>query len=131
MTREAAKERILKVFDNEHWGASEVLDIVLNIEAEANEASFESVLFAASMAMNVTTEKVLKKERKREVVLARNLCFLYLRGKGYTLQFIGDKFGKSHCTVKHSLTQIEKLISINDKIVLAALERFDTLIPIK
>lgn len=57
--------------------------------------------------------------RKREVTEARQTLWLLLYRSGMTYQRIGDKFGRSVCTVLHGIRNVRNLIDIKDDKILS------------
>lgn len=64
----------------------------------------------------LTSMEVLKKRnRKRELVIARQFIYFFLRNRtSLTLKSIGELFSQDHTTVIHSLDTIGNLIDARD-----------------
>lgn len=127
MTRESGKERIIELFKRSNWGAEELLSIALKIETH-KEASFQNVIIAASQSTGSSYFEILGRSRKRKIVIARMLCYFYLRESGYTLAYIGEKFGRNHATVLHNLRQLEDDIKTNFRPTIDYLKEFNQLL---
>lgn len=62
-----------------------------------------------------TPENIIRKNRKREIVTARQMAILLLRkNTPLSLKSIGDLFGKDHTTVIHSIRTMTDLIFVDE-----------------
>ena len=69
-------------------------------------------------------DELKQSRRNQELVAARYVIFNYFRKRGYSLQNIGDIFGKDHSTVIAGLKRMQKLIEAKDAIMIDAMRNF-------
>ena len=67
-------------------------------------------------ALGVTKEEVFSRNRKHEIVWARDIMYLALRDR-YSLSQIGDHFGYDHSTVYHGTVQIQNIF-LTEKVLI-------------
>ena len=78
----------------------------------------EQVLGAVAAAFGVTTERLLGRDRSREVALPRQIAMYLLRQEANTsLPQIGETLGgRDHTTVMHACTKVADLIERDDRL---------------
>ncbi len=79
---------------------------------EVAESEAEYVVRTVSAFFGVNPIEVYKVSRKSDVVLIRHIVFYVLRKEKYTLNSIGEHFGKDHSTIIHGIKSIENYLSI-------------------
>jgi len=67
--------------------------------------------------LGITIDQLREKTRKREIVIARYICFYIARNNGLgSLKFIGKGLNNfDHSTILHGITLVDDLIQANDK----------------
>ena len=62
-------------------------------------------------------DTIKKRNRKREIVLARQTAMLLIRKQTpLSLKSIGELFGKDHTTVIHSIQTLKDLMSVDNQV---------------
>lgn len=86
-----------------------------NVNKFKMRKTFETIERIVCGYYNVTPDQINKKTRKREIVIARQLCHYFSKdGDLGSLSTIGKKFGrKDHATVIHSCKTINNLKETN------------------
>ena len=129
MTKEAAKERILKEFNKLDWSVIEVSEIVRAIFPEHYVApEHGTVMEYAAEACGIKPAEVFENSRAQKTVLARKLVFLELRRQGFTFQSIGSKTGKDHATVMYGIRTLKNDIKYGHPLTVSAHDKFKQLI---
>ncbi len=74
-----------------------------------SEQTMEEIAAIISDRLGVTLDQMKSKNRKRQIVEARQISMYFMyRSKIYSLKSIGDFFGgKDHTTVLHSIKQVK------------------------
>jgi chromosomal replication initiation ATPase DnaA len=63
--------------------------------------------------------------RKKEIIVYKQLLFLFLRRKGYTLEKIGTALNTKHCTVIYGIKHINNLMEIKDEEVIFTYKKLE------
>ena len=62
-------------------------------------------------------ENIMSRSRQRDVITARQMCWKIMYERlGYTLQKIGNIFGKHHSTIINGLQTINQLLEVKDPV---------------
>lgn len=79
--------------------------------------SVEGIIYKVCSLLNVERELLFTNTRKREIVVARQLCMWLIKknldNKLYSLHRIGNYFNKDHATVLYAFKAIDNLIETN------------------
>ena len=68
---------------------------------------------------NTNMEMLKKRNRKRELVMARHfICYFLRKRTSLSLKSIGNLFGQDHTTVMHGIDTIRNLLCIEDPSVM-------------
>ena len=74
----------------------------------------DSIVEKVAAYYGMSNEEIRGKSRKRELVKARWLAMYFIRQKtDYTLNAIGDMFGRDHTTVIHALETIKDIMTLH------------------
>lgn len=89
----------------------------------------DRIIDAVCEHFGITKKDLIKKDRHRDIVFARQLAIYLIRfeAKLYVVE-IGKIFKKDHTTVVYSTNQINDYISIRDPKVINALNSIKTII---
>ena len=85
-------------------------------KAQSTEVIASAIERIVGEYFNFTLDQIKKKCRKREVVVARQMCmFLMKKYTRFSFKTIGDRFaGKDHSTVIHACRQIQDLLDTDE-----------------
>lgn len=73
-----------------------------------------NLLRAISIALNINVEDIKRKNRRKDIVEARQLFYYFARSKfDVTLKTIADYLGQDHTTIVHGLTALQDKIDTN------------------
>lgn len=99
----------------------------------SSKINFETIKEIVCSVTEVPFERVLKKSRKREVVVARQLiCFWARNMTRYSLKDIGIMIGgKDHTTVIHSCNAVKNLMGSGDELMKVAYEKVQKYLSVK
>jgi len=82
----------------------------------------DHIINAVCFVCNTTFEALKKRNRKRELVMARQFIYYFLRKRtALSLKSIGEIFGQDHTTVIHSVDTITNLLCTEDPAVMEGL----------
>lgn len=101
-TRQHARSAILRELSKDKWSPSVISLLVNGVEEPKSFKIYEidQLLNMVSEICMIRKDLIMSKSRLREIVLARNICFLYLRDVSHlTYGMIGDIFDKNHTSV--------------------------------
>ena len=81
-----------------------------------DEQILETVIETVVEVCKVNRKKMMSKDRARELVIARNFCYLFTKKyTAYSLKEIGIRFaGRDHTTVIHGIRTTNDLMAIKD-----------------
>ena len=85
-------------------------------ELQKNITGIPKTIQLAADYLKVTTEDLLKQNRKREIVLPRQMIMHYLYTKSINPRIIGDAFNKDRTTVIHAAQTIQDLMDTDETI---------------
>ena len=91
MTKDVARDRILKELNKTGWRAGEIQSVLeaLRTRQRYNPPTITSVLDCAAIAVGLFPEDLTGKTRMRKAVIGRSLVYKELRAQGMTYQKIG------------------------------------------
>lgn len=88
---------------------------IKQITPRSDEEIKTSILQAVEQVTGYSLNMLLKNNRTRDRVLARNLCYYFLRKHTrYSLKQIGDLFNKDHTTIIHGIRMVNDMLTTND-----------------
>jgi len=115
-SRQSARSAILRELSKDKWSPSLISMIVSKVEEPKTYKTYE-IDYLTSVAADlfqINKHLINSKSRLREVVMARNICMLYLRNYTHlSYKTIGEVFGKDHSTVLYSCKRCMIDIEIN------------------
>ncbi len=75
----------------------------------------EHILEAVCEVCNTSMDELKRRNRKRELVMARHfICYFLRKETGLSLKSIGNLFGHDHTTVIHGVNTITNLLCVKD-----------------
>ena len=114
MKKSEALRLINQILDNAEWDDDiDIFDII--IETAAEVVGIHKIL-------------VTGPTKEDESVVARRLCYRYLRSLGWTYKKIGDHFNLEHTAALYGYNKIKTFIEIGDKETVELVKEFDRLI---
>jgi chromosomal replication initiator protein len=79
----------------------------------------EHILDAVCEVCNTSMAVLKKRNRKRELVMARHfICYFLRKETGLSLKSIGNLFGHDHTTVIHGVNTITNLLCVEDPYIM-------------
>jgi len=115
-SRQSARSSILRELSKDKWSPSLISMIVSKVEEPKTYKTYE-IDYLTSVAADlfeINKHLMVSKSRLREVVMARNICMLYLRNYTHlSYKTIGEVFDKNHTTVIYSCKRCMMDIEIN------------------
>ena len=98
--------------------ATKAIDEAINESAEQEEVTPEKIISAVCGYFKQTKEDLLGKNKKADLVKARQICaFLLCEMLSLPLVSIGNVLGgRDHTTIMYARDKMEKLSSLNDRI---------------
>lgn len=85
------------------------------------DLDFASIMKTVAQYFNLQETALVKKNRKKELVFARQLiCYFARKYTHTTLKKIAKNFGFDHTSVIHSINSIQDYLSVVDEATLAA-----------
>jgi len=126
MTKEEARKLIQREIDRgSNWIPSRVKQIVNELKrSEKAILAYNSLLNIVCEVCGVSPFEVMSKNRRQEVVRARNILYLHYLGEGCGYSEIGRMFDRNHSNVWHGEKAIKKDIESNYKPTVRALAQF-------
>ena len=82
---------------------------------ETPQETIDRIINDVSQRSGIEKEKILSRNRRKEIVAARFACMYLLRKEAFmTFAAIGRIFGRDHSTAMHALRTVENLLETND-----------------
>ena len=82
---------------------------------ETPQETIDRIINDVSQRSGIKKEKILSRNRRKEIVAARFACMYLLRKEAFmTFAAIGRLFGRDHTTAIHALSSVENLLDTND-----------------
>lgn len=82
---------------------------------ETPQETIDRIINDVSQRSGIKKEKILSRNRRKEIVAARFACMYLLRKEAFmTFAAIGRIFGRDHTTAIHALSSVENLLDTND-----------------
>ena len=86
----------------------------------------ERILEAIRKALGVRLKQLKARDRKRPVMIARQVAMYYFRMRlSWKYQQIGDYFGFKHCSVLHNIRKVEEGLLYQDELIISACRKMD------
>ena len=86
---------------------------------ETPQETIDRIINDVSQRSGIKKEKILSRNRRKEIVAARFACMYLLRKEAFmTFAAIGRVFGRDHSTAMHALRTVENLLYTNDYLML-------------
>lgn len=77
---------------------------------------FEYIIQEVSKLLRIEKEKILSKQRYREIVIARHFCMYFMyKCTNMTLTAIGKVFGRDHTTVMAALETVSDRVQTDER----------------
>ena len=82
---------------------------------ETPQETIDRIINDVSQRSGIKKEKILSRNRRKEIVAARFACMYLLRKEAFmTFAAIGRVFDRDHSTAMHALRTVENLLETND-----------------
>ena len=82
---------------------------------ETPQETIDRIINDVSQRSGIKKEKILSRNRRKEIVAARFACMYLLRKEAFmTFAAIGRVFDRDHTTAMHALSSVENLLDTND-----------------
>ena len=86
---------------------------------ETPQETIDRIINDVSQRSGIKKEKILSRNRRKEIVAARFACMYLLRKEAFmTFAAIGRIFGRDHTTAIYALSSVENLLDTNDHLMM-------------
>jgi len=107
--REEVRSKLLVELSTKNWNPYRIIGFLsdLDLQAQLFNKTEKEALKAVCWAAGISEDSLKSRDRKDEIVIARDILFKYHRNKKLSLSSIGKKFNRDHATVLNGIRRIE------------------------